>query len=283
MTIRSTLSLHIKSWEKSLKDWAADGVITNAAKTALHLGGEPEALQQLVKQWTSGDFSGLPPIELLPSEAMPGAAGAYAISTGSIYINEDWLRTASDKRVQEVLTEELGHHLDGLLNKVDTPGDEGKSFAKILSNTELDKHKHDNDSGTINLRGEILSAEYAYTISTTATNKTNSTYEYWNQRNYGAFAALKSNGQVITWGSSTHGGDISSVSGISEGVKRILPLYKGFLAIKDDGSIITWGGHDASSVASSLTSLSTYASNVNASAVVKRWLSNSMGKSILRW
>jgi surface antigen len=32
-----------------------------------------------------------------------------------------------------VLTEELGHHLDGLLNVVDTPGDEGRRFSLLLS------------------------------------------------------------------------------------------------------------------------------------------------------
>jgi hypothetical protein len=31
-----------------------------------------------------------------------------------------------------VLTEELGHHLDELLNVTDTPGDEGKTFGALL-------------------------------------------------------------------------------------------------------------------------------------------------------
>ena len=66
---------------------------------------------------------------------MPGAAGAYAISTGTIYVNQDWLKTASYDWVMAVLTEELGHHLDGLLNTVDTPGDEGEFFARKIQNS----------------------------------------------------------------------------------------------------------------------------------------------------
>lgn len=63
---------------------------------------------------------------------MPGAAGAYAISTGTIYLNQDWLQTASHDWVMAVLTEELGHHLDGLFHDVDTTGDEGSLFANLV-------------------------------------------------------------------------------------------------------------------------------------------------------
>ena len=52
---------------------------------------------------------------------MNGAMGAYAISTGTIYLNADGLATASEDEAIAVLSEELGHHLDGLLNAVDTP------------------------------------------------------------------------------------------------------------------------------------------------------------------
>ena len=82
-------------------------------------------MQRLVGQWSEAQWDELPPIELLSGEAMPGAAGAYAISTGTIYLNRSWLESASPQQVQAVLTEELGHHLDGLLNAVDTAGDEG--------------------------------------------------------------------------------------------------------------------------------------------------------------
>jgi alpha-tubulin suppressor-like RCC1 family protein len=71
----------------------------------------------------------------------------------------------------------------------------------------------------------------------------------------GAFAALKSDGSVVTWG----GADSSSVaSQLTSGVTQIFSTDRAFAALKSDGSVVTWGspsgGGDSSSVASQLTS-----------------------------
>jgi Zn-dependent protease with chaperone function len=108
-------------WQARLRAWASSGELVAAAREALRLPDTPAALRELVESWAAGDFSALPPIVLLPASSMPGAAGAYAISTGTIYLNADWLATASEDQAIAVLSEELGHHLDGLLNAVDTP------------------------------------------------------------------------------------------------------------------------------------------------------------------
>jgi surface antigen len=68
---------------------------------------------------------------------MPNAAGAYALSTRTIYLNDGWMATAGSDQLLAVLTEELGHHLDGLMNQSDTPGDEGEVFAALLQETSL--------------------------------------------------------------------------------------------------------------------------------------------------
>ena len=58
----------------------------------------------------------------------------------------------------------------------------------------------------------------------------------------GAFAALKSDGSVITWGWSGGGGDSSSVNqDLSSDVISIHAGPKLFAALKADGSVITWG------------------------------------------
>jgi hypothetical protein len=58
----------------------------------------------------------------------------------------------------------------------------------------------------------------------------------------GAFAALKSNGSVVTWGSSLLGADSSGVlSNISSDVNSIYSTYGAFTALKTNGSIIAWG------------------------------------------
>ena len=79
------------------------------------------------------------------------------------------------------------------------------------------------------------------------------------QSNAGAFAALKSNGSVFTFGSSYYGGDSSLVADkLSSGVKTIVATRFAFAALKYDGSVVSWGaskeGGDSSRVSSQLQS-----------------------------
>ncbi|WP_413440342.1 SwmB domain-containing protein [Synechococcus sp. MIT S1220] len=98
---------------------------------------------------------------------------------------------------------------------------------------------------------------------------------YQEYRNNTAFAALKDDGSVITWGNGTSGGDSSSVEEeLSSGVSQIFGNNYAFAALKDDGSVITWGsksfGGNSSSVSSSLSSgVSKIFSNFGAFAALK--------------
>ena len=66
-----------------------------------------------------------------------------------------------------------------------------------------------------------------------------------------AFAALKSDGSVVTWGDSRYGGDKSiydpttqtytSVSSHLTEVTQIFSTQLAFAALKNDGSVVTWG------------------------------------------
>ncbi|MFM6180290.1 MAG: Calx-beta domain-containing protein, partial [Dolichospermum sp.] len=67
-----------------------------------------------------------------------------------------------------------------------------------------------------------------------------------------AFAALKSDGSVVTWGADWAGGNSSSVSSsLTSGVNQIFSNSWAFAALKSDGSVVTWGNF---TVSSSLTS-----------------------------
>ena len=74
---------------------------------------------------------------------MPGAAGAYASSDNTIYLNANWLKSASKNQVVSVLNEELGHHLDAQFNNSDTAGDEGELFALLLTDGTLESLNSD--------------------------------------------------------------------------------------------------------------------------------------------
>ena len=123
-----------RSWLLQLQVWAADARLLSAGVAALRLkpGQATDQLKRIVDRLAQGDTCDLPPIEVLPERAMAGAIGAYAGTTGTIYLNRHWLSNASTAAVKAVLTEELGHHLDQVLFKEDTQGDEGEIFANAL-------------------------------------------------------------------------------------------------------------------------------------------------------
>ena len=129
-----------QNWLLQLQTWAACGRLFSAGVAALRLksGNTTDQLKRIAHRLAKGKIRDLPPIELLPRRAMAGAMGAYASATGTIYLNKHWLNHASNAAFQAVLTEEFGHHLDQLLSKKDTYGDEGEVFAGLLIDPEFD-------------------------------------------------------------------------------------------------------------------------------------------------
>ena len=165
------LATLLTRWWELLQDWAVSGRFSSAVVEALALSGEPELLQRLQAQLALGEVSTLPPVELLPSEAMGGALGAYAVSTGTIYLNASWLEAADERAMQAVLTEELGHHLDTLLNTADTPGDEGALLAAVLLGDGLTAEqvaalRAEDDRGMVQVQGLAVAVELDNLIGT---------------------------------------------------------------------------------------------------------------------
>ena len=64
--------------------------------------------------------------------------------------------------------------------------------------------------------------------------------------NDGAFAAIKEDGPVVTWGDKTQGGNSDEVIGqLASGVLQVAGNGGGaFAALKEHGSIVTWGRCD---------------------------------------
>ena len=90
-------------------------------------------------------------------------------------------------------------------------------------------------------------------------NEVSNTNKYIISANGGAFAAIKTDGSVFTWGDELYGGNSSSIpTELASGVVRIYANAGAFAALKYDGSVVTWGrpdyGANSSSVSSDLTS-----------------------------
>ncbi|CAE7388359.1 MCAT, partial [Symbiodinium pilosum] len=67
-----------------------------------------------------------------------------------------------------------------------------------------------------------------------------------------AFALLRCDGSVVTWGSAYQGGDSVAFQSKLQDVVKIYSSDYAFAAVRADGSVVTWGnacaGGDSSSV-----------------------------------
>ncbi|HEY4438766.1 MAG TPA: hypothetical protein VGN40_21660 [Lelliottia sp.] len=61
-----------------------------------------------------------------------------------------------------------------------------------------------------------------------------------------SFAALKSDGSVVAWGTDISG-DTSPVDGLLNDVQAIYPITQGYLALKANGTMVAWGNPDIQS------------------------------------
>ncbi|MEA5579672.1 S8 family serine peptidase [Anabaena sp. UHCC 0451] len=121
-------------------------------------------------QWESSDFSQLPEIELISSDILGNANGAYAISTNKIYLLDTFVATATPAEISAVLLEEIGHFVDAQINLTDSAGDEGKIFADLiqgysLDNATLQDLRTENDHATIAVNGENIEVEQNSPVS----------------------------------------------------------------------------------------------------------------------
>jgi uncharacterized protein YjdB len=89
----------------------------------------------------------------------------------------------------------------------------------------------------------------------------------------GAFAVLKQDGSVITWGDSSGGGNSSAVQTELTNIKTITSSGFAFAALKNDGSVITWGsdhhGGDSELVQDQLHNIQSITANNGSFAALK--------------
>jgi Ca2+-binding RTX toxin-like protein len=98
-----------------------------------------EALSNLRQLWINGDFSGLPTIEIVDASTIDGNNAAYASATNKIYFSDSFLNRSlsSPQTLIQVMTEEIGHYVDTVINTKDTLGDEGELFSRVVWELDL--------------------------------------------------------------------------------------------------------------------------------------------------
>ena len=124
-------------------------------------GYDRAAAEQLRLKILDGDTSWMPDVAFAEDQQLGGALGAYSRENGTVYINS---QIVSPKRAAEVLIEEIGHHLDTLLNKRDSAGDEGEIFRRLVAGETLADDlladlRSENDHGTMQIGDQTVAVE----------------------------------------------------------------------------------------------------------------------------
>lgn len=165
LSLNQTLALAVERVQQYLREFASSQEFIE--KISLAFGDfQAEAAFSLAQTWQNEDFSIIPTIELLPGEQLHGANGAYAAATERIYLSKEFVRQHQNdlNAIANLVLEEVGHRIDGLLNTVDSVGDEGAIFAALVQGYSLDTErlralKTENDHATITVNAEAIAVE----------------------------------------------------------------------------------------------------------------------------
>ena len=175
--MNSSLALALTLAQQQLNSVAESSNYWTILNTSFGTHYDVTLATTLQQQWQVGDFSALPPIEILSSSVLGNALGAYAQSTNKIYLSDQFVATASDAEIVAVLLEEIGHYLDAQLNSSDTPGDEGELFSRlvrgqVLTEAQLATIRAEDDRRTIVIDGQTVAVETAITDITVDGDRT---------------------------------------------------------------------------------------------------------------
>lgn len=158
------LDAAVASAQEQLGEFVNDAGFLDNMKLAFGEDWRPQAARASINDLASGRGE-MPTIETLAADDL-GGDGAFVEDT--IYLSEEFLSENADnpEAVAGVLLEELGHYLDQKLSRVDSRGDEGEIFAKLvqgetLSGDELAALKAEDDRATIRLDGQEVPVELA--------------------------------------------------------------------------------------------------------------------------
>jgi Ca2+-binding RTX toxin-like protein len=119
-----------------------------------------------------GNFSLLPPIEVLEGAAMPGLWGGYSRDLRRIFLSAD----CPEELITPVLLEEVGHFFDQEFCAEETPGDEGALFAALVLHgsadaAEASAWESENDLHEIKFANALIPVEAARKVRGSAKTK----------------------------------------------------------------------------------------------------------------
>jgi uncharacterized protein YkvS len=208
MTNQSTLNQAVISAQNLLQGFTLNQGFQSGAFTDI-FGNQlnVQQLQLLEQEFSQRIFTSLPTVEILSSDDLGGALGAYALELDRIFLAQEFIDTATEADIVAVILEEYGHALERRINFTDNQGDEGFLFSALvrgvtLTSAELQAAQQENDLIDIVVDGQIVQAEGAIRVVTTLIDQNNGTTGGTSLRE--AIAAASS-GDTITFSSGLQG------------------------------------------------------------------------------
>ncbi len=147
--------------QKTLVDFRNSSDFTPTLKTAFGNNGQTAQAEALVDDLIAGADG--PAIEIVDAQLLLGD-GAFGNNT--IFISDEVVAKAAEnaETLDDVLLEEVGHYFDQALNTVDSAGDEGEIFARLvqgedISTAEMLALKGENDHSTLTVNDTTINVE----------------------------------------------------------------------------------------------------------------------------
>ena len=149
-----------------LNIWAQSINNSNLLAKAFGNRFERNVGKTLIQNWRESNFTEFPNVEIVSASEIDNAKGAYAKDSKTIYLAQELLDEADNESIAAVILEEYGHHLDTLLNQIDTLGDEGAIFSALVRGKELTPEqlqtiKVEDDNTVVHLNGQPVRIEQA--------------------------------------------------------------------------------------------------------------------------
>ncbi|CBL44700.1 Hypothetical protein HDN1F_11170 [gamma proteobacterium HdN1] len=124
---------------------------------------DAEKAESMRLRAAAGDYSFMPSVKFLDNETIQGGVAAYSKDDNVIYLNSAY--RDNPEMLESYFVEEAGHFLDEALNLLDTDGDEGELFRRVmageaLSQAEIDSIRGENDHGTLKIEGRDVAVEF---------------------------------------------------------------------------------------------------------------------------
>jgi Ca2+-binding RTX toxin-like protein len=154
----------------SLSNFASSINFWTSFEQAFGQGYDRPLAETIRQSLVDGSF--MLPVQVLDSQAMGLAVGAFAAATDKIYLRDDLVNSGDVSLIGAVIVEELGHAIDARVNLVESPGDEGAIFRMLVGGDTISANllaelQAEDDWGKILVDGQELVVEMAVFNGTT--------------------------------------------------------------------------------------------------------------------